>query len=90
MKRRSADDEINLRSDLHSRDAVVDEIGRNNTFGLTDISFAKRDRNKQRCYIRHWSNPLPEEELAIQVWDIDGVHINNINVSEANQTQILQ
>jgi len=31
---------------------------------------------------------IPEEELAVQVADVDGVHVNNVNVLKASQCKV--
>lgn len=33
---------------------------------------------------------VPEEELAIEIGNIDGVHVNDINVAYAAKRQVLQ
>ena len=33
---------------------------------------------------------LPEEKLSIQVADVDGVHVDQVNVLEAHEGQVLQ
>ena len=31
---------------------------------------------------------LPEQELAVEVGDVNGVHVNNMDVLEASQGQV--
>lgn len=31
---------------------------------------------------------IPEEELSVQVADVDGVHVNNVNVPKASQCKV--
>ena len=32
----------------------------------------------------------PEEELAIEIGDLDGVHVDDFNLSEAHERQVLE
>lgn len=36
------------------------------------------------------THPLPEQELTVKVGDVDGVHIDDVNVFEAGQGQVLE
>ena len=36
------------------------------------------------------SAQLPEQELAIQVGDVDGVHVDDVDAAEARQRQVLE
>jgi hypothetical protein len=40
--------------------------------------------------VRYLSRQLPEEELAIEVGDVNGVHVDNVDVAKAGEGKVLQ
>lgn len=46
-----------------------------------------------RCHYRTWSRRkkrIPEQELAIQVTDVDGVHVDDMDILEARKSKVGQ
>lgn len=94
-----------LRGDLDASDAFHDEFGGSDGFGATYVGLpddavyklARKCSQTLRiiCTIGIFTNSalplhIPEQELPIQIADIDGVHIDYMNVAKTRQGQILE
>ena len=62
--------------------AATVALGCPTSFGLCQI------HNQKHYPTRGQPNNLPEQKLAIEIADIDCIHINNMNILEASKRQI--
>ena len=67
---------IGVRRDTAAGHALFDKIGGGDGFGLADVSFA---------VVRNGKKAGPEKKLAIQIAQVDGVHVDDVDVGEAEQ-----
>lgn len=79
--------DMHIRRDLDPGDAVHDKLCSHIGFGVTDVFLSGHTsgREAQGC-----KSHSPEEKLAVQVADIDRVHVYYMYVLETGQSEIGQ
>ena len=68
------------RSDLYTRDPLHDEFRSHNCFGFADILLPARTLDYR---FGRLLNNRPKEELAVEIADVDRIHVYDMNVLEA-------
>ena len=80
--------ELHLRCDLHPRDTVHDEFGGHDGLRLADVLRTMLASSVHDVQGK-WSN-IPEEELAVEITDVNGIHVYDVNILETRQRQVCQ
>ncbi len=78
---------MHIRSDLDPGDAVHDKLCSHICFGMPYVFLPSHTSGTGE---QKWQLHSPEEELAVQVADIDRVHVYYMDVLEAGQSKIGQ
>ena len=80
--------ELHLRCDLHPRDTVHDEFGGHDGLRLADVLRTMLASSVHDVQGK-WSN-IPEEELAVEITDVNSIHVYDMNILETRQRQVRQ
>ncbi len=69
-----------LRCNLHPRDAIHNEFCCDNCFGLSDVFLSEQAFHFHS--MGRVTQNVPEKELPVQITDVNGIHVNDMDVLE--------
>ena len=75
------------RSDLHTWYSFHNILGRHDGFRFADIGLSVglvQHATRVKCQSKY----APEQELTIEIADIDGVHVDDVNILEPCQRKV--
>lgn len=77
---------VNARCDLDARNPLHDKLGRDSCLGLTDVllSFKASQGHRQKRI----AEDVPKQELTVKIADVDGVHIDDMDILEASESKV--
>jgi hypothetical protein len=79
---------VYLRSDVRTRNALHNKLGCDSRLRLTDIFWSNLSLSPTPRHATH--THTPEQKLAIQIADIDCVHVYNVDILEPCQSKVSQ